>query len=959
MPGLTPPRRSQRRRATGHRSGGTTDRGGTSSHGPVSSPPRDIPPPGDPPNPRSVSTRTDPTSESVSTLVTVHLSDDSAASTSQLSWTEVVAGSPHSRRPTIPTSHGDGGLNSPPQGNIGINSHTADNIGITSGTADASPTPATDTISSTHATPVRSTRRQSTIGIQALPHPLGLGDLTTLLEEITSINTKLTEDRKIQTKRQAEYIDRMADMDLSLTKTTKLSSNLMTHLTQLQSNMELALSNVRLEISSLGDMMEDVKADLVMVKDTAAEAHSLSITVRDDTAATMASLTEACVTAPTNSDVPAVFATTEATVIAHLRDFTSALGSTLDSTLRARAPSCSPNTSPHHLHGQSTHGTTPPIHTVHSSQDSTSSSDSGDDSAPGSTTPPRNPRWPNVDPSRFKTPRHSQSTTAGARPQVDTSRSEEHRMSSSATDSDAACATSINNHPSTSGTPYLDLGSHVRCYHHRDGSFDDDMSPHYKPQPSPSQRISLTRNLSTDMLAWHAGSADGDPLHGAALIEPEDVLALGLAPKHANLVAEEHCDMMEHWNNNRWISRDTLHYGKGSYTPPSLAGPHIETISKQLATWDKLSDLSPLGWLGFYTRLRRLSFRWKISLMPFEAISLNYEYLGHCLCHCGLGLTRWRLMGDALFLVLEYLLPLTNSKIATTLECLATSSASANGYELLWTLLKEFIPWLDRTKPPTFPTWPTSNDIHQYARLVILYCDLAHHHGTPYSDAMRSRIFLTNVKGAYAIMAQHYNMLVGTYCPGRDGVLHNPRPFPRHLTILELARDMFEQTPSPEIHTICNTTVDFSSSAPSGISITSPMSSLTPTMSQTRPTHIQGYMVHTAQRPPSHAPRRAPNPAGRNTNRPRYEGTCAACGKYGHEAVRCDMLIWLFLSNVTPRNERMRMQLRKRRIDGWSVTSLFFLAILAPRARFWPTTVRRWVLMTPRWKMNWIGITWL
>ncbi len=159
-------------------------------------------------------------------------------------------------------------------------------------------------------------------------------------------------------------------------------------------------------------------------------------------------------------------------------------------------------------------------------------------------------------------------------------------------------------------------------------------------------------------------------------------------------------------------------------------------------------------------------------------------------------------MGDALFLVLEYLLPLSNSTIATTMECLSTNSTSANGYELLWTLLKEFIPWLDRTKPLTFPTWPASNDIHQYAHLVMLYCDLAHHHGTPYSEALRSWIFLTNVQGAYAMMAQHYKMLVKTYCPGRDGIVHNPRPFPRHLTILELARDVFEQTSTQDSYNL-------------------------------------------------------------------------------------------------------------------------------------------------------------
>jgi hypothetical protein len=124
-------------------------------------------------------------------------------------------------------------------------------------------------------------------------------------------------------------------MDLLISKTTTLSSNLMANLTKLQSNMELALSNVHSKITSLGETMEGVKADLATVMDTATKAHSLSIIVRDDMGVALAFLTEACATAPTNSDVPAVFASTEAAVMDHLHDFESALGSTLDSTLRA------------------------------------------------------------------------------------------------------------------------------------------------------------------------------------------------------------------------------------------------------------------------------------------------------------------------------------------------------------------------------------------------------------------------------------------------------------------------------------------------------------------------------------------------------------------------------------------------------------------------------------------------
>jgi hypothetical protein len=125
-------------------------------------------------------------------------------------------------------------------------------------------------------------------------------------------------------------------------------------------------------------------------------------------------------------------------------------------------------------------------------------------------------------------------------------------------------------------------------------------------------------------------------------------------------------------------------------------------------------------------------------------------------------------MGDALFLVLEYLLPSTNAIISTGLYTLANSPTSANGYELLWLLLKDFIQMFDWTKP--FPAWPDSDDIHQYSRMVHMFCNLSYHSGPPYSEAMKSRMFLSHLKGPYQAMALQFNMLVGTYCPGRDGV---------------------------------------------------------------------------------------------------------------------------------------------------------------------------------------------
>ena len=448
-------------------------------------------------------------------------------------------------------------------------------------------------------------------------------------------------------------------------------------------------------------------------------------------------------------------------------------------------------------------------------------------------------------------------------------------------------------------------------------SYGDGLSPRYNGPNSPRHCNALMRNLTPDILLWHAGGPRGDPVCGIDLMEAEDVETLEITPHPAVIIAEDHWHMVHNWDNPRWLQKDSrdFHAQHNGYSAPSTGGPHVSDILKQIANWDKLSDLSPTGWNAFYNKLRRFSLKWKIALVPFEAINLKYESGGHGLCICGLGLERWKQMGDALFIILEYLLPTTNAIISTSVESIANGSSSANGYELLWILLKEFIPMLDRSKPAVFPSWPESDDIFQFARLILMYCTLSHHRGPPYSEALKSRMFLSNVRGRYATLASQYRAMVGTYCPGRDGVTRNTAPLPNHLTVMELARTFYDTTVespassstmhppvqafittsyNPSQHTFTpNSTMSPPSSTPPSLTPSTAVSSITEEAHTTHPSHLQGYCANAVTRYKSNR-RSAPDPTSRNSrppsSTPRHEAPCEACGKYGHPAVRCDML---------------------------------------------------------------------
>ena len=88
-------------------------------------------------------------------------------------------------------------------------------------------------------------------------------------------------------------------------------------------------------------------------------------------------------------------------------------------------------------------------------------------------------------------------------------------------------------------------------------------------------------------------------------------------------------------------------------------------------------------------------------------------------------------MGDDLFLILEYLLPMTNPIITNTLDTLASSSSTANGYTLLWTLLQEFIPMLDTTTPTQLQHGlirMISSSMHDSSSCIVTWLNIVVHH---------------------------------------------------------------------------------------------------------------------------------------------------------------------------------------------------------------------------------------
>jgi hypothetical protein len=158
-----------------------------------------------------------------------------------------------------------------------------------------------------------------------------------------------------------------------------------------------------------------------------------------------------------------------------------------------------------------------------------------------------------------------------------------------------------------------------------------------------------------------------------------------------------------------------------------------------------------------------------------------------------------------------------------------------------------------------------------------------------YTDSERSELFLSNVGGAHREYAQHLLTTLHVHASSSvDGSL------PSHLKLqisdlTERLMDKLRDDSRGSVAPILNRVV-----APHLLpTSTTELSSVLPTDHRS---HIQGYCVNIARVNKS-TPRGTPVPKitaerrGKSSvRRPKFEGNCDACGKWGHQVVDCDAL---------------------------------------------------------------------
>ena len=149
---------------------------------------------------------------------------------------------------------------------------------------------------------------------------------------------------------------------------------------------------------------------------------------------------------------------------------------------------------------------------------------------------------------------------------------------------------------------------------------------------------------------------------------------------------------------------------------------------------------------------------------------------------------RYSACGKGLLELLQHLVPTTLSPAFNAI--LGTvHSETANGYDLLWRMLRLYVPGFDNAKPIVFPFWTEDTDIFVFAKLNMMYFRLQQLHKAPFSNYDKSITFLTGLAcSAYTdqvntllTTVENYNLDESGTEFGEAGLL------PEHLRIPALA----------------------------------------------------------------------------------------------------------------------------------------------------------------------------
>ena len=367
----------------------------------------------------------------------------------------------------------------------------------------------------------------------------------------------------------------------------------------------------------------------------------------------------------------------------------------------------------------------------------------------------------------------------------------------------------------------------------------------------------------------------------------------------------------------QYYATASVHASKYGIVP----GPDKYGIRKN-EDWPKMKYMDMVAFMEFYQNVVEECEEFHIPIQDIKGVNLKYKQYG--LCVAGAGLNIYLKSAKTLRKIVKELLP----SVEGVANQIRQTENNKDGYELLWRIGLHCVKIFDVTVAPPRPVWPLNNDIFHYVRKVECHRLILRFRSQSLTDLELTQIFLHGCLGTYTTLSNTYltQLTNVSMIPPYNGAPREEWVLPDKWCINSLATDMYtlmERNRPPTTDILGDMGLD-----QSGQRINRLTEEIPPSQQQTQhpeqqvfcydvnnpssppPTpslYIQGFdpIVNRASmesnrsrytrdgnKPPVPNAQRSASRRQRliRERRPVYDGTCNACGGWGHLAKHCDRL---------------------------------------------------------------------
>ena len=415
---------------------------------------------------------------------------------------------------------------------------------------------------------------------------------------------------------------------------------------------------------------------------------------------------------------------------------------------------------------------------------------------------------------------------------------------------------------------------------------------------SPRQVSAIEQNLGPSATAWLSGIY-GSLIHGTRPLKEDMCTRLGVPSNGIQpLITTHHTAML------KLLTTTSSNRSGGPSTQKALKWDHKQ-----------LTMVNTHAFIKWYKELAMSCLDFGIPLTPFVAICI--EYGPHGLIPAGMGVNWYSQCGLALMRLLPQLLPENNAAVQAHVQHI--ENGTSNGYELLWALSSVVLPIFDLSRSLPEPTWPESDDIMEFSSNVQLHRQLVRQRGQDMSEEHMVKMFVQGLQGPrythFRITLLSQLDLVSPVDPC-DGSPPSEWRMPPQFRLEQLIVKIQQRSANVVSDSLNlggrpyrryqrrTTTGGTAGATANRVMAEDTQYCEDPYDSEDESsddddmyclnvgTHLHGFVAYrmAQNRRPRSNDAREPNPAPRRGQEEQFEGTCPACGRWGHPAIRCHYL---------------------------------------------------------------------